>query len=131
MFPSSNTDFLALPLPWRLWGFAIVPHPSQSCPLRFQLKVSFLSSWKYLLLVFFSTWFVECAIILLHSQLLLSPFSPSPCWFMQVFLVLVKPICILYSWPWNNVGLNCVCPLKCGFFSVNMLPAFSFYRSLN
>ena len=36
-----------------------------------------------------------------------------------------------YSWPLNNTGLNGAAPLTHGFFSINIVPISSFYRSLN
>ena len=35
-----------------------------------------------------------------------------------------------YSWPLNKMGLNCKDPLTHRFTSINIMPVFSFYRSL-
>jgi len=37
----------------------------------------------------------------------------------------------IHSWPLNEVGLNCVGPIIHGLFSINIIPVFSFHRSLN
>ena len=37
----------------------------------------------------------------------------------------------IHSWPLNKVGLNCVGPIILGLFSINIIPVFSFHRSLN
>ena len=37
----------------------------------------------------------------------------------------------IHSWPLNEVGLNCMGPIIHGLFSINIIPVFSFHRSLN
>ena len=36
-----------------------------------------------------------------------------------------------YTWTLNNTGLSCAGPLMHRFFSINIVPVFSFYRSLS
>ena len=79
-----------------------------------------------------------------HNYKWYAQHMPYPLWrHMNVLLIqCFTVLTILSRWGWwlfkiicnwflNNTGLSCVGPLTCLFFSTNIVPVFSFYRSLN